>query len=143
MNESPDREDAELERRVHRVLRAQPLRRAPVTLQQRVLDALRTQPALPWWRRSLLHWPRPAQALFALTAAGAAYLSTQVMGWCSMRLDANPVTSLVQMLGHNIPTAWLYAAGFAIATLYAAGLGLGAIAWRTLFTNRQSMDSNS
>lgn len=136
MNEHPEMEDVELERRISRVLRAQPLRRAPITLQQRVLNSLRAVPPLPWWRRSLLQWPRPAQVVFALTAAGAAFLSTQVMSWFSMRLDANPISAFLQMVGHNVPTPWLYAAGFVIATLYAAGLGLGALAWRTLFTSR-------
>jgi hypothetical protein len=139
MNEPPTREQArelELEQRIARALRTQPLRRAPVTLEQRVLAALRAPPALPWWRKSLLLWPWPARIAFGVTAAGAALLSTEAIGWCSARVDSSPLLNFLSSVGHSVPTLWLYAAGFLVAMLYAAGLGLGALAWRTLFTSR-------
>jgi hypothetical protein len=40
------------------------------------------------------------------------------------------------MVGRNLPTTWLYGGLAAIAVLYAALVGLGATAYRTLFNHR-------
>ena len=47
-----------------RTLQELPLRRAPPTLESRVLDELERRAALAWWRRSFAHWPVAARAVF-------------------------------------------------------------------------------
>jgi len=56
-----------LEREVSRALREVPLRRAPPSLESRVLAEIGRRAALPWWRRSFARWPRPARAGFTVT----------------------------------------------------------------------------
>ena len=43
--------DREIEARLGQALRALPERRAPATLESRVLDTLARRAPLPWWRR--------------------------------------------------------------------------------------------
>src|SRR5476649_1202935 len=68
MTPSPDSHE-KLEQLIHRTLREQPARRAPRSLEQRVLAELERRAALPWWRRSFAHWPLPARAGFLVICA--------------------------------------------------------------------------
>ena len=54
---SRDQTDEKLERLVGQVLRDQPLRRAPASLEARVLGELAARARLPWWRRGITTWP--------------------------------------------------------------------------------------
>ena len=68
MTEPADAE-GQLARLFERTLRDLPLRRAPSTLEARVLSELRRRASLPWWRRSFSHWPALARACFGLGIA--------------------------------------------------------------------------
>src|SRR6185437_10884347 len=65
VSELPEKTDP-LEQLLDRTLHPLPLRRAPPTLQSRVLEELQRRAALPWWRRSFAHWPSAARAGFVL-----------------------------------------------------------------------------
>src|SRR4051794_7570835 len=56
-----------LEQLVCDVARTQPLRRAPASLEGRVLAQL--APA-PWWRRGFTNWPLAARAAFLVASIG-------------------------------------------------------------------------
>ena len=54
---SRDQTEEKLERLVSQVLRDQPLRQAPASLEARVLGELATRARQPWWRRGVASWP--------------------------------------------------------------------------------------
>jgi hypothetical protein len=140
MNEPND----SLERLLERTLHELPLRRAPPTLESRVLCELQRRAALPWWRRSFAHWPLPARAVFvvicgalirlaflggAAAVAGALSLSwTREIG-VLMASGGN----LATLLARTLPVTWLYDGIAACAVLYAVLFGLGAAVYRTLY----------
>jgi hypothetical protein len=144
--------DDTLERRVGRALHDLPLRRAPATLESRVLAELERRAALPWWRRSFAHWPLPARAAFLLTctaligivfAGGSAALdglhslgNSGALSLSWARAAAVLMASagnLIALLTRAVPAALLYA-GLAVgAALYAVLFGLGAAVYRTLY----------
>jgi hypothetical protein len=61
-----------LETLVGRVLKETPVRRAPSSLESRVLREIGRRAALPWWRRSFSRWPRIARAGFTLVCGSVA-----------------------------------------------------------------------
>jgi hypothetical protein len=65
---SPD----DLENRIARLLGELPDRRAPRSLEQRVLSEVARREAQPWWRKSWSHWPLLVRAGFVLASGGAA-----------------------------------------------------------------------
>jgi hypothetical protein len=76
MNPSPENRDP-LESLIDRTLRAQPARRAPRTLESRVVAELARRAALPWWHKSYAHWPAVVRGgFFVLSALVAAVLVT-------------------------------------------------------------------
>lgn len=136
--------DLELERRVHRSLRALPQRRAPLSLEARVYQELSRLASLPWWRRSFAHWPGTARAAFllisgglcALTFIGSARLVTSLvllrglgdsLAWLSTAVEA------LGSLARAIPSIWLYEGLAVAAMLYGFLFALGAAAYRTLY----------
>lgn len=144
-----------LESLVSHLARNQPLRRAPASLEQRVLAQLAVQRAnVPWWRKGFAHWPLPARAAFLLASYGFVRLAfTSVMSlisfvssreaagaamsWvhsCTEVLSA--VASTGSALMHAIPTTWLYGAIVVGFALYAVLFGLGTVAYRTLYVQR-------
>lgn len=146
------RYDEKLEQVMTGALRGLPPRRAPMTLEARVLGELerRTQPA--WWRRSFMHWPATARAGFlvlniALVAAtflngfssvvGARSLTeiaAMVVLWMRPFLAVlSSVGGLMPVLLNAIPSGWLYVGASVGVALYAALFGLGAAAYRTLY----------
>jgi hypothetical protein len=78
--------EAKLEALVQRQLAAQPLLRAPTTLEARVLAAIAEQaaaaavpansvaPTAPWYRQNFSRWPRWARVLFVPSSLVAAWL---------------------------------------------------------------------
>lgn len=145
----------EIEKLVHRALGELPDRRAPRTLETRVLAEISRRAALPWWRQSFAHWPLAVRAgFFVLSAAVAAALlaglflalrsagSPAVAGALWQRfawLDAlrSAGSGTAQAAGDvfgAIPQYWLYGTLAAIAALYAAIVGLGAAAYRAFAT---------
>lgn len=153
----PRSADERLERLVHRVLRDQPARHAPHTLESRVLTAIERRVALPWWRSSFMHWPLPARVVFLLASCGVVKLALSALTWLFADLHSTPVTStLAQPLAwvratsgflssmaalgasivHAVPSPWLYAGLAFGAALYVALFALGATAYRTLYLRK-------
>jgi hypothetical protein len=145
-------DEQELEHLIHQTLRALPLRKAPPSLESRVLAGIAARQAQPWWRQSFVHWPLAARvgflALAGGLAAGLALLGTTgsinllpairefLAPLAQVRAAATFVTDLVATVCRSIPTLWLYGVVAFIATLYTALFGLGATAYRTLIVNR-------
>jgi hypothetical protein len=147
--------DASLELAVDQLVRNQPLRRAPSSLEHRVLAQLALQqPVVPWWRKGFAHWPMPAQAMFLLASIGFVRLavacvlrvtsfvgSREISGTALSWVEVGTrIVSLVESAGtfllHSIPPTWLYAAAAAAFVSYALLFGLGTVAYRTLYVER-------
>jgi hypothetical protein len=144
--------ERELERVLSEALKGLPLRRAPGTLESRVLGELQRRAALPWWRVSFAHWPAAPRVAFvvvcfALVAAtilsgisalvGVRSLSevaAAVLAWLHPLLSViSSAGGVAALLERVIPPLWLYG-GMALGiVLYVALFGLGAAAYRTLY----------
>ena len=156
MNLPPENNNG-LERLIHRTLRELPLRRAPHSLESRVLTAIAQRAALPWWRRSFGHWPPPARIAFLVLSAGLVKVALMAAVWVMGGFDGaqfkdafapqfawleatsavvSSVVEFFDLVVRNIPSLWLYGGLAFVATMYAALFGLGATAYRTLYANR-------
>lgn len=143
--------DKNLERLIHQTLRALPDRKAPGTLEHRVLAAIAARQSLPWWHRSFVSWPTPVKLAFmggtVAIAAVAARLDSSSSASVSqaladvqamvlpLRTTAETVKGYGESLFAGIPSVWIYGALGFIGTLYAALLGLGTAAYKTLISN--------
>ena len=153
MKPSPDN----LEKLIHQTLRSLPDRRAPHTLEARVMAAIEARAALPWWRQSFAQWPVVARCGFLLVSGGLVKVALLAAVWVMTGFDNSQYVSAfaeqfvwfehtraaVESVGHflvliyrNIPSLWLYGSLAVLASLYAALFGLGAAAYRTLYSNR-------
>jgi hypothetical protein len=153
MKRSPE----DLEKLIHQTLRALPDRRAPHSLESRVLTAINRQAALPWWRQSFLQWPMLVRCGFILVSGGLVKVALMAAVWVLAGFDgaqftdafATPyawfqqaeavfggVTGFFTLLFRNIPPLWLYGGLAFLASLYAMLFGLGAAAYRSLYANR-------
>jgi hypothetical protein len=155
MNQDPPETDR-LERLLDRTLRRLPLRRAPRSLEARVLGELDRRASQPWWRRSFAHWPQAARAGFAAAAAALAGLVLLGGSWLAMTLRtlevAGPASAWVRRvaavagtagnlaasLADAIPPGWLDLGLAAAVVLYACLFGLGAAAYRMLYLQPQT-----
>lgn len=150
---SRDQIDEKLERLVSQVLRDQPLRRAPASLETRVLGELAARARLPWWRRGIATWPAsvrvPVISICAVSVPAVWVLSL----WLAARLVAvtrsrmagplatirdagHTVSSLGALTTHvvqSIPREWLLGGFIATATLYAALFALIVVGYSLLF----------
>ena len=145
-------DEQKLEQLIHHTLRALPDRKAPRSLESRVLAGIAARQALPWWRQSFAHWPLAVRAAFLvlagglaaglvlLGATGSADLWHAFRGFLAPVAQVRAAAAFVADLGatvfRSIPTLWLYGVVAFIAALYAALFGLGATAYRTLTVNR-------
>jgi hypothetical protein len=142
----PDR----LEQLIDRTLRGQPLRQAPDSLQSRVLAEIERRAALPWWRKSFIHWPISARIVFLIASLGLVRIALQATGWISTPITSTSLkadlpaevswiqsllTAIVSVIQHMPPT-WVYGALIILAAMYAAVFGLSAAAYRTLYATR-------
>jgi hypothetical protein len=144
-----------LESFVGQLVRGQPLRRAPATLEARVLTQLALQQtALPWWRRGFTHWPLGARVAFLIASYGFVRLaiagvmsiitfvgSREVAGtaisWVHSGATAfSVIASTCSLIVRSIPPAWLYGTAVCGFALYALLFGLGTVAYRTLYVQR-------
>lgn len=145
-----------LERLVSQAVRDLPVRRAPRSLESRVQAEIARRGALPWWRRSFLHWPVAAKIAFFVVCVAIAKVVLTATVWVSAGINSSPLkaafASEIQWLGavgrlcvtsvdvvstliSSIPPLWLYGGAAIVAGLYAALFGLGAAAYRTLSTS--------
>jgi hypothetical protein len=124
-------------------LRELPLRRAPATLESRVMGELERRAALPWWRRSFAHWPLAARCLFVVICASlvlgalggtAAVANVHSLSW--LREAGGLLMSLgyvAALLKSAAVPSWIYGGIAVCAVLYAVLFGLGAAVYRTLY----------
>jgi hypothetical protein len=129
-----------------------PPRRAPATLESRVLGELQRRAALPWWRVSFAHWPAAPRVAFVLVCAAlvgatilggvSAFVGTGsfneigrlVFSWAQPLLAVmSSAGGLAALLLRIIPPIWLYGGMALGVVLYVALFGLGAAAYRTLY----------
>ncbi|MDB6097871.1 MAG: hypothetical protein QOF70_6422 [Acetobacteraceae bacterium] len=151
MNEHMDSEQ-KLERLMTQTLRGLPMRRAPGSLEARVLEELQHRAALPWWRVGFAQWSTVPRAAFvvvcaALVAATILGGTSAVVGLGSLNQAAalplswmQPLLTLLSSAGgvaalivRVIPPLWLYGALAFGIVLYVALFGLGAAAYRMLY----------
>jgi hypothetical protein len=142
-----------LEQLLDSLARAQPARRAPVSLQARVFAQIASQRVqLPWWRKGFAHWPLVARALFLVASYGFIRLaiagvvsvvdfvrSSDVAGMETLQRTADAVSatvSLGSLVLHAIPPMWLYGGAAFVFALYAVLFGLSTFAYRTLYVQR-------
>ena len=150
---SRDQTDEKLERLVSRVLRDQPLRQAPASLEARVLGELAARARLPWWRRGIASWPAMVRVPVITACAVCVPLVWVLSLWLATRVAsatrariAGPLATL-QGAGHtlaslgtlaahiiqSIPREWLLGGLIATATLYAALFALVAVGYSLLY----------
>jgi hypothetical protein len=139
----------DLEKRLDTLFRSLPPRTAPASLEQRVLGELARRAALPWWRQSYLHWPKPMQMTFVLVSATIAALAiTMGVDWLrGAEIGALPrvvaqiqalyaallgVGGVIMNLVKTVPPVWLAAGGALLLTSYATLVGASAAAYRLL-----------
>jgi hypothetical protein len=144
----------ELEQFIHRQLRGLPPRRAPRTLESRVLAALEQRATVAWYHRSWSYWPAAVRAAFLAAATGVAATGVIAFYLVSLGVDTSAVAgqaasrfeglSRLYSLGAwvvdftsylitSIPPLWLYGGLATLAALYATVFGLGAAAYRNLY----------
>lgn len=148
---------AQLEQKLQAVLRAQPLRPAPRTLEARVLGEIARRQALPWWHQSFAFWPQPVKLAFLVLGVGLAALallfSMHVLGVINTRAIQQvfeplataghtlrlAVMSVSEMIGRLVPEVSptvVYGGLALVGGAYAVMLGLGATAYRVLWSHR-------
>lgn len=149
--------EKELERFIHATLRSLPDRRAPGTLEARVLAAVERQAMVPWWHKGWAYWPAAVRAAFLAvatvvsggmlvaafamfagvdTSAVVAEARARFAGVLAMFAIAGWMTDLLRSVVAAIPPLWLYGSLAIVAALYASLFGLGAVAYRTFFRIR-------
>ena len=124
-------------------------RQAPRSLEARVLAEIRRRSSLPWWQKSLSHWPVPMRAGFFVGSAVAAALAVLSLSQAALpsvvsRSIESRASSLVALgsagetlarsLAHSlqaVPPVWLYGSAAIIAGCYLCLVGLGAAAYKT------------
>ena len=152
-------DNEKLEKLIHRTLRSLPDRRAPASLEARVLAEIQRRAALPWWRKAYADWPALVRAgFFAASAVAAALvvlgliavgqnaavlrLAGQVAGQFAWIASAQDIAgSLAASFGavfRAIPPIWLYGTIAAIVALYATLAAVGAATYQTLASGRRS-----
>jgi len=141
--------DQRLEQRIDALLHAQPLRRAPATLEARVLAAIAQDAASPWWQRGFGQWPLAARLGFLSTSlalgAGLMWLTglVRAVPWPQALQHAQEWVQVATRLGsvaiaaaaavqQSIPLWWLDCAVAFGVTLYLALFAVGAAAYRAL-----------
>lgn len=152
-HDSQERES--LEKFVDRLCKEQPLRKAPADLYQRVMHEVQLRKALPWWRKSFLHWPLMMQVVFVMAAVATAKLALICTDWISANWVASSEiakesssllngadavvavsNSISSHLTHFIPMPWLYGALAVVAVLYLVLFGVGVATYKTLYVAR-------
>ncbi len=151
MNELPETHD-DSEQILNRMLRQLPLRRAPVTLESRLIGELERRRTLPWWHRGFMLWPNTARAAFVALCGALIGLTFLDGSWSIAGTQAlneigllsvswgYPLVALAGSAGdvatlllQAIPPMWVYGGLGLCALLYAALFGLGAAAYRSLY----------
>ena len=150
-------DNAKLERLVQAAVQGLPARRAPRTLESRVLAEIERRARLPWWKKSFVHWPMAARAAFLVGSLVLVKLVLNTLGWVLAGFSGGSVRStfasqfawldsvasvftamggFFEIMLRSIPPVWFYGSLVFFAAMYAALFGLGAAAYRTLYAQR-------
>jgi hypothetical protein len=150
-------DEQKLERVIHVALREVPPRRAPATLEERVMAEIARRAALPWWKQSFAHWPMAARVAFVLVSGGVIKVAMMVVVFVMGGLDpaqfrqafapefarleaiagaGRALADFAVLLLNHIPPLWLYGGIAAVVSLYVAFFGLGAVAYRAFYAER-------
>jgi hypothetical protein len=150
----PDDNSDDLERFISKTLGGLGQRKAPSTLESRVLAELARRAALPWWRQQFAHWPFAARCAFLLASFGSiaavtliwilastdvSRFSTSALTW--MRSLSHVMSSMMSVpasLVAAIPPLALYSALALCVLLYGTLLGLGAVGYHILYLDPNS-----
>jgi hypothetical protein len=133
MNEPFDR-DRELESVLREVLRDLPPRRAPSSLEARVLARLQDRGFASWRPKLRLSFVLAScVAMAAVLWAGSATLEQASLQMVAVLHLMTAFGVLTDALVALVPTTWLYVGLCIGVSLYAALLCLGATAYHTLF----------
>jgi hypothetical protein len=145
--------DERLERFVGGLLRELPHRQAPAALEARVLEEIGRRAALPWWRKSFLHWPQLAQVALVLALAGVVKLAIGAVVWLTGSVRGSQVATAIEQpvdwiqsmasVFHSlviacnaviaaIPSQWLTLGLLAAGAMYFVLFGTGAVLYRAL-----------
>ena len=134
----------EIERQVTRALQTQPPRRAPSTLERRVLAQIEAGATALGWRRGFAHWPVAARVAFLAASVGVVKVALLVATWFATPLDSPAVSvqlpsqitwlqTLFVAMGsvvHTVPSVWVHGGIAILAIMYVALFGIGASAYR-------------
>lgn len=154
MKHSPE----QLEKLIHQTLRSVPDRRAPRSLEARVMAAIAERATQPWWRQSYASWPVAVRCGFLLITGGIMKLALMATFWVMTEINPAQYSRVIEtrltwvqqvqsMLGglgnvaetlfRSIPPLWLYGGLAVVVSLYVALFGLGAAAYRTLYAHNR------
>jgi hypothetical protein len=150
--------EQELEQFIHSTLRSLPARRAPRSLESRVMAAIEEQAMIPWYHKSWSYWPAAIRASFLALATGvtgiivaAFYLGfngveqSRLVAQAGERLSIFTtiydvvawIAALGAQVAGSIPPLWLYGSVAFVALMYASFFGLGAAAYRSLYRSNR------
>ena len=113
-----------LEQLIDRTLRELPLRRAPRTLETRVLAAIAARQALPWWKRS------------GATAEAGSILGGPLALLAQIKAIFGGIGDVGALVLRQIPSTWIYGTIAFLAVMYATLIGVGATACRLFLQQR-------
>jgi hypothetical protein len=152
MNTQDHKPDDPLERWARQALRDLPARRAPGSLEARVMAEIERRAARAWWQLSFMEWPTAVRIAFVLGCTASGVAAARMFAWLSggvsasvseLNSDLAPATasvrataSLVTSIAHQIPPGWVYGGAAVLVLLYVGLFGIGAIAYRTLYATR-------
>jgi hypothetical protein len=143
-------EHDKLEQVVDRALRELPLRRAPASLEARVLAAIEARGARAGWRSGFNYWPMAARALFILASIAFVKWTLEGVQWVLTAVNPGSVAAgavskveWIRVLANaavasirSIPEEWLWGIAAIVTGIYAMFFALSAIAYRTLYVSR-------
>lgn len=151
LKDTPD----SLERLIDGVLRDQPPRKAPASLEARVMARIQLQESASWRTAGFSRWPLAARFALLVALLAVAKLTVDLVVW--LFSSDTPVTQTVESsvvwakstatlfstmvsLGHAllnaIPSYWITLALVFSTGLYITLFVLGATAYRTLYLNK-------
>lgn len=145
-----ERRDRQLERLIDKALRDQPLRRAPATLESKVMAEIARRAVAPWWQGSFAGWPVAVRLLFIIASAGLITLVLKASALiidpikpgarsASLLADVAWIPSLFMTIGEvlrDLPSFWIYGGAAILGALYLTLFGVSAAAYRTLYAAR-------
>jgi hypothetical protein len=143
-------EQERLGKAIDAVLREQPLRGAPASLEARVFAEVARRATQSWWQKDYTSWPIAARVTFVLASVGFAKGALMIAMWLLAGLKAVPTvvdlapeatvlrafTSFASSIFHGIPSLWLYGVLALVVGAYALLFGLGAAGYRTLYARQ-------